>query len=309
MDKNKKVWACVLLSGGLDSLLTVKIMQEQGVNVFAVYFKLPFGPDLEKTLRDFAVKNRIKLKVFDCTKKELLREYFEIIKGGKHGRGAGYNPCIDCKIFLFKKAKEFAEKNNLDFIATGEVLDERPMSQKQKTMKLIEEESGLKGIIFRPLSAKLLGETLAEKNKLVNRDAFFDIHGKRRIRQMEMAKKFNLLYPSPAGGCLLCEKELRKRFKIFFAKKELWNYSSLLAVGRHFFIENNWVIIGRNERENEILEKVKGAFLISPNYTGPSLLAFGEVKKDFENRMNEMTRAYSKKGSLDERKSFEQYRI
>jgi len=306
---NKKIRVGVLLSGGLDSLLTVKIMQEQEAEVLAIYFKLPFGPDLEKTLREFAVKNKIQLKVFDCTKEEMLREYFKVIKGGRHGRGVGYNPCIDCKIFLFKKAGEFAEKNNLDFLATGEVLDERPMSQKGKTMRLIEEEAGLKDMILRPLSAKLLKETIAEKNGLVNRDALFDIHGKRRIRQMEMAKKYDLSYPSPAGGCLLCEKELRKRFKIFFAKEELWDYSHLLAVGRHFFIENNWVIIGRNERENKIFEKVKDAFLVAPDYTGPSILIFGDFKKELEKNIEAMIKAYSKKGSLDERKMFEEFRI
>lgn len=306
---NRKIRVGVLLSGGLDSLLAVKIMQEQGADVFAVYFKLPFGSDLEKDLKEFSKKQKIKLKVLDCTKGELLREYFNVIKGGKHGRGAGYNPCIDCKIFLFKKAREFAEKKKLDFIATGEVLDERPMSQKLKTMKLIEEESGLKGMILRPLSAKLLEETIAEKNKLVNRDSFFDIHGKRRIKQMEMAKKFNISYPNPAGGCLLCEKELRKRFKLFFAKGELWNYFYLLAIGRHFFIENNWVILGRNEKENEILEKVKEGFLVAPDYTGPSVLVFGEVKRDLKERMGEMIRIYSKQGSLNERKAFEEFKI
>jgi len=210
---------------------------------------------------------------------------------------------------MFKKAKEFANKNNLDFIVTGDVLDERPMSQKKKLMNLIEEESGLKGIILRPLSAKLLEETIAEKNELINRDAFFDIHGKRRVRQMEMAKKFNLSYPSPAGGCLLCEKELRKRFKFFFANEELWVYFYLLSVGRHFFMENCWIILGRNEEENKLLEKVKGGILILPNYTGPSVLIFGKVQESLKEKIGEMISAYSKNGSLEERKFFEKYKI
>jgi len=307
--KEKNIRVGVLLSGGLDSLLVVKLMQEQGVDISAIYFKFPFSSDLEKTLKEFAIKNKIKLKVFDYTQGELLKEYFNVIKGGKHGRGAGYNPCIDCKIFMFKKAKEFANKNNLDFLVTGDVLDERPMSQKKKLMKLIEEESGLKGMILRPLSAKLLEETIAEKNKLVNRDAFFDIHGKRRIRQMEMAKKFNLSYPSPAGGCLLCEKELRKRFKFFFANEELWVYFYLLSVGRHFLIENCWVILGRNKDENKILEKVNGGMLILPECAGPSVLVFGEFQDSLKEKIGEMISAYSKNGSLEERKFFETYKL
>jgi tRNA-uridine 2-sulfurtransferase len=305
----KKIRVGVLLSGGLDSLLTVKIMQEQGVDVFALFFKLPFSMNLEKDLKEFSKKQKIKLKILDCTRGELLREYFRMIKCAKHGRGAGFNPCIDCRIFLFKKAREFIKKNKLSFLVTGEVLDERPMSQKQKIMRMIDEESELKGMILRPLSAKLLDETIPEKNRLVNREAFFDIHGKRRIRQMEMAKKFNFSYPSPAGGCLICEKGLKKRFKLFFAKEELWNYFYLLAIGRHFFIENSWVILGRNERENKILENVKGVFLVTPNYTGPSVLAFGKIEESLKSRLSEMVKAYSKKGSLDERKVFEKYKI
>jgi hypothetical protein len=309
MNRDKEIRAGVLLSGGLDSLLVVKMMQEQGVDIFALYFKLPFSSNFENELKEFSHKHKFNLKVLDCTKGKLLEEYFEMIKRAKHGRGAGFNPCIDCRIFLFKKAKEFAEEKKLNFIVTGEVLDERPMSQKQKTMKLIDEEAGLKNMVLRPLSAKLLEETIAEKNKLVNRDVFFDIHGKRRIRQMEMAKKLDILYPSPAGGCLLCEKQLRKRFKFFFAEKELWNYFYLLAIGRHFFMDGNWIILGRNERENEILEKVKGGFLITPDYTGPSVLAFGKIDNSLKKELDKMIKSYSKKGSLGERKIFEQYKI
>jgi len=299
----------VLLSGGLDSLLAIKLMEEQEAEIFVLFFKLPFAKDMEKDLQIFSKKEKIHLTVFDCTQGDLSKEYLEVIKRAKYGRGAGFNPCIDCKIFIFKKAKEFAEKNNLDLIATGEVLDERPMSQKKKMLNIIEEESGLKGMLLRPLSAKLLEKTFAEKNNLVNREAFFDIRGKRRIRQMELAKKFNLFYPSPAGGCLLCEKGMRKRFKFFFAKENLWRYFNLLAVGRHFFIEDNWIILGRNEEENKILGKTNGGLLITPDYPGPNALVFGEIKESIKGKIDKLIKAYSKKGSLDGRKVFEKYKL
>ncbi len=306
---NKKLRVCLLLSGGLDSLLVSRIMQEQGAEVFALFFKLPFSRDFEKELLEFSKKQKIHLKVFDCTKGKLLNEYLEVIKRAKHGRGAGINSCIDCRIFLFKKAKEFAHKEKLDFIVTGEVLDERPMSQKQKTMRLIDKEAELEGMVLRPLSAKLMEETFAEKNKIINREAFFGIHGKKRAKQMELAKKYDISYPSPAGGCLLCEKELKKRFKIFFANENLWDYFSLMAVGRHFFINGVWVILGRNQEENEILEKTNGARLIASESTGPSVLVFGKEDEELDKKIKEMILAYSKQGSIEQRKKFEEYKL
>jgi tRNA U34 2-thiouridine synthase MnmA/TrmU len=305
----KKIRACVLLSGGLDSLLAIKIMQEQGAEIFALFFKFPFAKDLQEDLQVFSKKENIHLNIFDCTKGKLLDEYLRVIKKAKYGRGVGFNSCIDCRIFLFKKAKEFAKEKKLDLIVTGEVLDERPMSQKRKMLNLVEKESELKGILLRPLSAKLLEITIAEQKNLINREAFFGIHGRRRIKQMELAKKFNLSYPSPAGGCLLCEKGLKKRFKLFFAMENLWKHFNLLSVGRHFFIENNWIILGRNEKENEILEKVKGGFLIVPDYSAPSVLIFGKIKESTKKKANNLIQAYSSEGSSNKRKLFEEYKI
>lgn len=305
----KKLRVGVLLSGGLDSLLAVKIMQEQGAEIFALFFKLPFNKDTEKDLIDFSKKQKIHFESFDCTRGKFLKEYFESIKKAKYGRGAGFNPCIDCKIFIFTKAREFAERHKLDLIVSGEVLDERPMSQKKRGLDLVEKESGLSGILLRPLSAKLLKETFAEREKLVNRNSFFGIQGKRRIKQIELAKKYGLSYPNPAGGCLLCEKGLRARFKFFFAREDLWEYFSLWGVGRHFFIDENWVILGRNEAENTILEKVRGPLLIVPEGFGPSALVFGKVDKQKMEKINGLIKAYSKNGSLKERELFEKYKL
>ena len=182
----------VMLSGGLDSRLVVKLMKEKG-KVVAVFFKLPFAKDNEKEVNDFLKEQKVELKFFDCTRGRLLKEYLDVIKNAKFGRGAGVNPCIDCKIFMFKKAREFADKNKIEVVTTGEVEGQRPMSQMKKSLKLIEEKSGLKGRLIRPLSE--LG-----------------ILGRRRDKQIALAKKFKIFYPSPAGGCVLCEKELKKRF-------------------------------------------------------------------------------------------------
>jgi len=306
---NKKIRVGVLLSGGLDSLLVVKLMQEQGAEIFALSFRLPFAKDLEKELSEFSKKQNIHFEFFDCTRGDLLKEYLEEIKKAKYGRGAGVNPCIDCKIFMFRKAREFAEKNNLNFIATGEVLDERPMSQKKRGLDLIEKESGLSGILLRPLSAKLLKETDAEKRGLVNRELFFGIQGKRRIKQMELAKKYSLSYPNPGGGCLLCEKELKKRFTLFFAKEDLWEYFRLLSIGRHFFMGKNWIVLGRNESENAVLEEIKEHILMFPDDVGPSAIILGKLNKKKMENVKGLIKAYSKNGSLEERKLFEKYKL
>ncbi len=205
----------VLFSGGLDSRLVVKIMQKQGFDIIALYFKLPFCKDIEKEIKEFCKKEKIKLKILDCTKGKIFQDYLKIIKNPKHGRGAGLNPCIDCRIFILKKTKEFTDSKKINLIATGEVLGQRPMSQTKKSMEIIEEKSGLKGRILRPLSD-------------------FSISGRKRDKQISLAKKFKISYPSPAGGCLLCEKLYCKKLKKILNKKNLnYNEIKLLKIGRN----------------------------------------------------------------------------
>ena len=138
------------------------------------------------------------------TKEPLLWEYLKVIKDPKYGIGAGINPCKDCKIYIFKKAKEYAEENNIPVIATGEVLGQRPMSQIPRAMNIIDDALGFE--ILRPLSAKLLDETKAEKNGLVDRSKLIDINGRSIKIQMKLAAEYEIKYPSPGGGCFLCEK-------------------------------------------------------------------------------------------------------
>jgi len=233
----------VLFSGGLDSRLAVKIMQEKGFKVLALHFNLPFGCgccDFGCNFK-FAQMSGVKLKIFDCTKSKLLKEYLNIIKNAEHGRGSAYNPCKDCKIFMFKKAKKFADEKKIKIIATGEVLGQRPMSQTSKAMKLIDKEVRFE--LTRPLIE--LG-----------------MSGRSRKKQIALAKKYKIKYPTPGGGCLLCEKALKKRFETLI-KKNLINEKSLplVNVGRHFFEKNCWFVVARDKKECEVIEKFKGNFV------------------------------------------------
>ncbi|MGA9388765.1 MAG: hypothetical protein WBV70_08085, partial [Candidatus Bathyarchaeia archaeon] len=197
----KKTKALALLSGGLDSTLAVKLVLNQGVDVEAINFVSPFclcgkgGCGAAEAARRF----NIPLKTMSVGE-----DYLRVIRKPKFGYGKNMNPCIDCRIFMLKKAKKYAKETGAAFIFTGEVLDQRPMSQHKKTLDLIEEEAGLKGKILRPLSAKLLQETDLEKKGLVNRERLLDIEGRSRRKQIELAEKLGIRdYPCPAGGCLL----------------------------------------------------------------------------------------------------------
>ena len=280
----------VMFSGGLDSRLAIKIMQEKGFEVSTLFFNLPFGTGCcnKACSFNFSQVQDIKLNVIDCSKGKLLKEYLDVIKKAKHGRGAGVNSCIDCRIFMFKKAKEFADKNKIKGVVTGEVVGQRPMSQQTKQIKLIEEESGLKGRVIRPLI-----------------DLGF--HGRRRTEQIKLANKFKIKYPSPGGGCLLCEKELKKRFNFLFNRGIKDDEIKLINLGRHFVIDNKWVVIGRDEKENKIIESFKGH--IEPNYPAPSAVILNKSTKATKEKVEKLILAYSKKCDLKDRNKFEKFKL
>jgi len=283
----------VMFSGGLDSRLAIKIMQEKGFDVLAVFFKLPFGTGCcnENCSFNFSQLQGIKLKIFDCTKGKLLKEYLEVIKKAKHGRGAGVNPCIDCRIFMLENVKKFADKEKIKFIATGEVTGQRPMSQQKKQIEIIENESGLKDRIIRPLID------------------FYEIQGRSRKSQIALAKKFKIKYPHPAGGCLLCEKALKIRLETLLKRGLNEEEIIFVNVGRHFMINKAWVVIGRDEKENKIIESSKTGKIIEPDYPAPSAVIMGETSKIIFNKVNQLIQAYSKKGSLAERKKFDKWKL
>jgi tRNA U34 2-thiouridine synthase MnmA/TrmU len=285
--------ALVLLSGGLDSILAVKLLQKQQIEVtgltFVSYF---FDADLAKK----AAKNLgIKLKIIDFSD-----EHLAMVKKPKYGYGQAMNPCIDCHILMLKKAKEVAglqglslrdspqrtvpEGQSFDLVATGEVLGERPMSQNKQALELIEKESSLKGYLLRPLSAKLLEPTIPEKKGLVDRNKLLNISGRSRKRQMALAKKWGIKeYPTPAGGCLLTDLQFGQRLKELFQQ---WpdcqgNDVRLLKLGRHFWVKDNKIIVGRNHQENLAIKELtqKGDMLIEPkDFPGPTILIRGRPK-------------------------------
>ena len=270
-----KIKAVALFSGGLDSILALKLIQEQGIEVKGVNFKTPFfGLDEAFVI---AKDLDINLEIINITE-ELLK----ILKKPKYGFGKNMNPCIDCHTLMFKKAGEYMNKIGASFILSGEVLGERPMSQNRNSLSIIERESGFEGKILRPLSALLLTETIPEKGGLVNRNKLLDISGRSRKRQIELAAKMGINdYPSPAGGCKLTEPAFSKRLRDLFTQGSFsLEEIELLKLGRHFRLSKDIkLVVGRNKEENEQLQNFfqDGDFLFkAKNLKGPvSLLKRG----------------------------------
>jgi len=251
---NKK--AVVLFSGGLDSILAIKLMLEQGVDAHALYFSSVFNQGdarhNEEMMRKRAEALGVPITIIDIAQDQL-----ELIRDPKHGMGRNMNPCIDCRIMTLKKAKEVMDKMGASFIVTGEVIGERPMSQRKDALLLIDKKSGLGGLIVRPLSAKLLEPTAPEKKGVVDREKFLDIKGRKRDKQIGLAKKLGVNdYPNPSGGCLLTDAGFSNRLR------DLLKYNSgvdagdlkLLKTGRHFRISDKLkLMVGRDEKDNNAL--------------------------------------------------------
>jgi tRNA U34 2-thiouridine synthase MnmA/TrmU len=230
----------------------------------------------------------------------LGQDFLDVVANPTHGYGSQMNPCIDCRILMFREAKEIAEKIGADFIVTGEVLDERPFSQRRKAMLLIEKEAGLEGKILRPLSAKLLPESEPEKKGLVRRDRLLAIRGRRRLPQMKLAKELGIRdYPNPSGGCLLTDPRFAQRVRehLKYEKKLRLVDVALLKVGRHFRVDAVKVIVGRNEAENGRLltvSKSRGIpYLETVNYKGPITLYIGEERLNIIRKAASITVRYS----------------
>jgi tRNA U34 2-thiouridine synthase MnmA/TrmU len=292
--KNKKARALVLMSGGLDSILAVKVLQEQGVEVEIITFVTNF---CEPTLARAAAK----MLGLSLREEDIKKEFVGVLKNPKHGYGSGLNPCIDCHALMLKKAGEIMRREGFDFVATGEVLGERPMSQHRPALDIVEKDSELKGYLLRPLSAKLLETTIAEKEGLIDREKLLDISGRSRKIQIALAEKYGIKkYPTPAGGCALTQegfslrlKELMER-KPDFTEKDL----DLVGIGRHFFENGVQIILGRNEEENKFLEsKIKKGdiFIIPENFFGPEALIRGEKTEETIMRTKDLIVQFSPK--------------
>lgn len=285
----KRAKALVLYSGGLDSILATKLLQKQGIKVTTLSFKSYFfnsGPAR---------------KVIDFSE-----EHLKMVKKPKYGYGKNMNPCVDCHILMLKKAKEIMLKEKFDFVATGEVLWERPMSQNPKALRIVEEESSLKGYLLRPLSARVLPETIPEKMGWLDRQKLLYISGRSRKKQLELVKKWKIKrYSTPAGGCLLTDPGFSKRLKELFKKysKCDGNDIELLKVGRHFWEGEVKIIVGRNKEENKKIKKLAraGDILIEmKSYPGPLTLIRNyyprkKVPKKVIKKAQNLTKYYSTK--------------
>lgn len=295
--------AIVLLSGGLDSTLAVTAMLEQGIEVTAVNFVGPFCTCSPRgkggcrmaveVARELGVRIRVLKKSMD---------YLRLVEHPRFGRGRGLNPCIDCRIFMLRRAALLMEEAGAGFVVTGEVLGQRPMSQHRAALDLIERESGLAGRLLRPLSAHLLAETIPEKEGLVRRDLLLGLEGRSRKPQNALARARGVeLFGCPGGGCLLTDPLIARRMSDLFARCRDWTErdAKLTTMGRHLRLHDRLkVIFGRDEDENRRLAEAAGdnlprvEFSVAP---GPSAFLHGEFSGADLETVGRLLRFFSRK--------------
>ena len=285
--------ALSVFSGGLDSMLSAQVLREQDIDVLALFFETPFFSST--TARKSAATINLPIEIIDITK-----DHLGIVKKPKHGYGGNMNPCIDCHAMMLRKAGEMLEEKDARFLITGEVLGQRPMSQNRQSLATVASESGFEGLILRPLSAKRLPITIPEEKGWVNRDLLKGFSGRSRKPQMALARAFNVKeYPSPAGGCLLTDKEFSRRLQDLFThetKREIRDIE-LLRVGRHFRLNpQTKLIVGRNKEENQAIRDLfreGDALLWSDGVPGPTVLLVGERSPALESQAAVFTASYS----------------
>jgi tRNA U34 2-thiouridine synthase MnmA/TrmU len=297
--------ALALLSGGLDSTLAAQVMVEQGVELEAINFMTLFCTCTNRGATCLASQKAVEtlgipLKVFNVSE-----EYLQVVKHPKHGYGRNLNPCIDCRIFMLKKAKVYMGESGSSFIVTGEVLGQRPMSQRKDAMHMIEKEAGLEGFILRPLSAKVLPMTVPEREGWVDREKLLNISGRTRKPQIKLAEHYGIHdYPCPAGGCLLTDPGFSKRMKdlmdhdLDFSINDVY----LLKMGRHFrFSQTVKLVVGRNEEENQKIQtfsKKEDLLLKVSTFSGPLSLLRGKFDEADIEKAAAITVHYSKAKDL-----------
>jgi tRNA-uridine 2-sulfurtransferase len=289
----------VLFSGGLDSLLAARVLMDQDLEIIGYHCILPFvAPDARADeLGPIKLAGQIHLPV------ETHRcgsEYIDIIRNPPHGYGKHANPCIDCHIYFIQKAADYMREIHADFVATGEVVGQRPMSQMKHTMNHIEKVTGLKGRLIRPLSAILLKPTQPEIDGIIHRDMLCGINGRSRKAQFDLAKKYNIQeYSSPSGGCLFTDTNISKRVKDIL----LWHDDVqvldlyLLTIGRHFRInEKAKAIVSRNEKENNELIKYKDKsdYFFLPDFKGPVVFVKGSISEEEVTEIGAIISRYGK---------------
>ena len=251
--------AIALVSGGIDSLLAARIVKDQGVEVQGIAFVMAAAStDINKTKANIEAAAEgagIPVKVIDISE-----EFLDIINSPEHGYGSNINPCIDCKIFMMRKAKEMMEEEGAGFIVTGEVLGERPMSQNRRSLDLIQEKSSLGNLLLRPLSAKLLEPTLPEEEGMVDREKLLEIRGRSRKPQLALAEQLGIKkFSAPGTSCLLTDPEFSRKVKDLMRHGELdLKALALVKSGRYFRATSGaQIVVGRDEKENGNLLSLK----------------------------------------------------
>lgn len=283
-----------MISGGLDSILAAKLIKEQGIDVLGICFRSYFFN--EQSAIKMAKQIDIPLLVVDFSP-----EHLELVKNPKHGRGKNMNPCIDCHAMMMNYAGKLLEEHNADFIITGEVLNQRPMSQNRQALNIVKKESGFSNKILRPLCAKNIEPTEMELNGLVDREKLLDISGRSRKTQMELAEKWGITeYPSPAGGCKLTEPNYAIRLKDALTRNEDLSEKEieLLKYGRHFISEDNTkLIVTRNGEEGEqikdLLDENDTVFLAS-KFNGPTGIISGNYTEKDKELISKIVARYGK---------------
>ena len=314
----KQIKAVSLISGGLDSLLSTKVIMEQGVHVEGINFFTGFcveghthairKKDKAKPKRNNALwvaeQLGIKLHIID-----VIEEYKDVLLNPKHGYGQNLNPCLDCKGFMVKKALQWIKQNDFDFIITGEVVGQRPMSQRKDTMPVIQRESGAGDLLVRPLCAQHLPATLPEREGWIDRDKLLDFSGRTRKPQFELAEQFGFKdYATPAGGCcFLTDKSYSVKLVDLWEHRGNKEYElddiMLLKVGRHIRPNDKFkLIVSREEGENKFLEGYKKQFtyLYISSHSGPLALIEGEVNEDDLKLAGQIVARYSQGRDADE---------
>ena len=287
-----RVKALALLSGGLDSLLAIKLVQAEGVEIEGICFTSPFfgAERAEKGSRYLGIS---------LHRQQIGQELISLLRSPPHGFGKGANPCIDCHILMIKKAGDLMRRRGLDFLISGEVLGQRPKSQSRWALELISRKSEWGDLLLRPLTAKNLSPTLAERKGWVRREKLWGIKGRSRLSQLELASKFGLKdFPAPSGGCLLTDPIFSRRMKdlLSHSQLDLWE-AELLKVGRHFRLNTHTrAIVGRNQKENSLLLKLTrpGELIFrARDYPGPVALLKGEFEEEEILKVASLTLRYS----------------